>query len=48
MIEIGVDFEPDSIAVTGTFVRLFHEVYRSLASFSHSLNSINLVPQTGL
>ena len=28
MIEIGVDFEPDSIAVTGTFVRLFHDVYR--------------------
>jgi len=28
MIEISVNFELDSIAVTGTFVRLFHDVYR--------------------
>ena len=28
MIEIGVDFEPDSTAVTRAFVRLFHDVYR--------------------
>jgi len=26
MIEISVDFELDSIAMTGTFVRLFHDV----------------------
>jgi hypothetical protein len=27
MIEISVDFEPDSTAVTRAFVRLFHDVY---------------------
>ena len=27
MLEISVDFEPDSTAVTRAFVRLFHDVY---------------------